>query len=132
MENKELAEKLKEIYLKEMPNSYAVVKKGALGEAYALTVYLGKPETWANNIAHNDDLRHTYWIENEAVTCDGISLMVDATQPHLAMGRVKIPFRKKSGKNLMIHMRAHFKKIKEVVHANKDKIYHREALKWLK
>jgi len=130
-EAKKNAEILRDLYLKEFPNGYATVSKAPLGsDTFYLKAYIGKPDTWANGISQNDDLAHAYLVTKDGVeSSQGISLMVDPEKKHLAMSRVKIPFRKKSGKNMISGMKKHFANMRKIVMANKDKIFHRKNIK---
>lgn len=130
-EAKKNAEILRDLYLKEFPNGYATVSKAPLGsDTFYLKAYIGKPDTWANGISQNDDLAHAYLVTKDSVeSSQGIALMVDPEKKHLAMSRVKIPFRKKSGKNMISGMKKHFANMRKIVMANKDKIFHRKNIK---
>lgn len=126
-----IANTLKDMYLKEFPNGHATVSKAPLGsDTFYLNVYIGKPDTWANGISQNDDLAHAYLVSKDSIeSSQGIALMVDPEKKHLAMSRVKIPFRKKTGKNMISGMKKHFSGMRKIVMSNKDKIFHRKDIK---
>lgn len=135
-EAEQLAEDIKNTFYKYFPKSkiYGGFRSG-LGESISLTFTLGADKSeYTNGIEHNDPMRaliFIYGMDREGnlidpleMTGEGWSVTVESTEPHLAYGRVKVPFRKTTGdsKKILQAVDRGFSRLYDTVKANKDKI----------
>ncbi len=126
-------EELKAAHQAIFPNSYMSFSKPCLGEGcFFIGLMLQHPSDCANKIEHNDPMRTILSIYEQAdgkfslELVDGSSLSVNPTVPHMAMSRVKCPFRKSTGdKDKIVKAFTNYLlKRKECIKTNKADIYH--------
>lgn len=110
-----------------------------LGKSIQISFLLGKDKTeWANQIPENDPMKHMFFIWLNKMGDDDIlpeKIGIELSQggyllvrpkegSHLAYDRVKIGFRKKTGtpEQILKHVDTYFKKAKQVLLKNKDRM----------
>lgn len=131
---------LESVIKKSFPKSFVKVQaSGNLGTSIFVTFALGKDKSeWQNGIIHNDPLHHQWMIgfnsftENafikdkiEAELSVGGSLTIQPEEgSHLALGRAKIGWRKKTAppEKLIPYFGNYFKKVKKVLVDNKENL----------
>lgn len=132
--------KLESTIKKIFPKSFIrVAASKNLGSSIDVTFTLGKDKSqWENGIIHNDPLHHKWMVgwnsfvedsfvkdKIEAEISLGGSLTVEPEEgSHMAFGRVKIGWRKKTSPpdKIIKHFENYFKKMKKVLMDNKDKL----------
>lgn len=126
------------------PKSFVKVQaSGNLGTSIFVTFALGKDKSeWVSGIIHNDPLHHQWMIgfnsfAENAFIKDKIEAEISIggsmkTKPEegsfMAFGRAKIGWRKKTDtpEKIIVHFTNYFKKMKQVLMANKDKLPERD------
>ena len=140
----EFTKNLESAIKKIFPKSYVYAKASTnLGSSIHLTFTLGKDKSqWTNGIIQNDALFHSWMIgfnsfteghfikdKIEADLSVGGGLKVEPEEgSHMAFGRVKIGWRKKTAPpdKIIVHFSNYFKKVKKVLMDNKDKLPKRD------
>lgn len=128
-------------YLKYFPNGNLTLSFGALGkDSISISTTL---LDYVNVTRHNDPMLHTFWLHKSIDTATGNllanvvfekdrgSLLVNPEEgSYLAMDRVKIPFRKKTGspRSVVAYFDKYLKKAKDVVKDNADNVYGRSKI----
>jgi hypothetical protein len=145
----EFIKKLESVAKKHFPKSYINIRATKnLGSSIDFTFALGKDKSqWNMGIIHNDPLHHLFHIgwnsfaegvfikdKIEADKNIGGSLTIKPEAgSHMAFGRVKIGWRKKTAPpdKLIQHFDNYFKKMKQVLKDNIDKMddEHKKILK---
>mgnify|MGYP003645844243 CR=1 FL=1 len=124
-------------YKKHFPKGkFSAKDHKGLGRYLSVSFGIQDPKKWANDIAGNDPALHSILLDlNDdgtfptKITADmgqGGSMAIKSTNPHMAYGRVKFGWRKKTGTpdQLLKHMTNYFAKMKKVVDANQDNLAH--------
>ena len=133
-----LADDIRKSILSTFPSSYVNVKfRTTLGSpAVDIFFLLGKDKSeWINGIEHNDPAYtriSVYGIDKEGAINKPLSLnmstggsfFVKSTEPHLAYGKVKVPFRKTTGDQAAIlkGVKTYFDRLKKSLQDNRDKL----------
>jgi len=136
----EFVDSLEKAIKKIFPKSLVIVKASKnLGSSIDFTFALGKDKSeFANGIIQNDPLLHKFTIGWNSFTEDrfikdkieveaiqgGILTVMPEEGSHMAYGRVKLGFRKKTAppEGIIKHLDNYFKKVKKILKDNMDNL----------